>query len=357
MHLNRIGNYIYRPSIALIAFIFSILISCRQNQGEVLNPARVISVEAFRVHPEKYSVSIRATGNLMSFEETELRTPVSGNVLNIHFQEGQYVNRGALLVEIDNRSWSAQKKGLEAQLAFAESDLTRKKDLIHIEGVSQEELEQSHAQVSNLNAQIEELDVMIDLAHIRAPFSGRLGMRNFSPGTYLSQGEIITRLVQSHILKVSFSVPARYASLVRKDQEVKIISSASADTAFAVIYAIDPTISTASRSLQIRALLDNKDQRYVAGDFAQVIYEVEQVEEALLVPAESVIPELNTQVVYLAKDGKAVRREIATGSRTHDRVQVLNGISAGDYVLTTGLMEIRDGDQIEIRVSNPEEPL
>ncbi|MGF1586798.1 MAG: efflux RND transporter periplasmic adaptor subunit [Bacteroidales bacterium] len=337
--------------------MFFVTVSCKQNTAQNQGSENLYMVEAYQVMPEIYSESIRATGELLSFEETEIMAPVPGNVLNIYFREGQNVNKGDLLVEIDNRSWSARKRGLEAQLISAESDLVRKKDLLQIEGVSQEELEQSQATVSNLKAQIDELDVMIDLAHIQAPYSGRLGMRNFSPGAYLRQGDIITSLVQSHKLRVNFSIPARYASLAKENQEVEVISSASGDTAVAVIYAIDPTINPASRSLQIRAMLDNEQGRFVAGDFAQIIFDVEQTKDALLVPAESIIPELNTQVVFIARNGRAVRQEVETGSRTRDRVQILNGLSPGDYVLTTGLMEIRDGDQINFNESIVEEPL
>jgi membrane fusion protein, multidrug efflux system len=356
MHYNKI-NFQNWPVPAIIIIIFSVTVSCKQNTAQNQGSENLYTVEAYQVMPEIYSESIRATGELLSFEETEIMAPVPGNVLNIYFREGQNVNKGDLLVEIDNRSWSARKRGLEAQLISAESDLIRKKDLLQIEGVSQEELEQSQATVSNLKAQIDELDVMIDLAHIQAPYSGRLGMRNFSPGAYLRQGDIITSLVQSHKLRVSFSIPARYATLAKENQEVEVISSASGDTAVAVIYAIDPTINPASRSLQIRAMLDNEQGRFVAGDFAQIIFDVEQTKDALLVPAESIIPELNTQVVFIARNGRAVRQEVETGSRTRDRVQILNGLSPGDYVLTTGLMEIRDGDQINFNESIVEEPL
>ncbi len=356
MHYNKI-NFQNWPVPAIIIIMFFVTVSCKQNTAQNQGSENLYMVEAYQVMPEIYSESIRATGELLSFEETEIMAPVPGNVLNIYFREGQNVNKGDLLVEIDNRSWSARKRGLEAQLISAESDLVRKKDLLQIEGVSQEELEQSQATVSNLKAQIDELDVMIDLAHIQAPYSGRLGMRNFSPGAYLRQGDIITSLVQSHKLRVNFSIPARYASLAKENQEVEVISSASGDTAVAVIYAIDPTINPASRSLQIRAMLDNEQGRFVAGDFAQIIFDVEQTKDALLVPAESIIPELNTQVVFIARNGRAVRQEVETGSRTRDRVQILNGLSPGDYVLTTGLMEIRDGDQINFNESIVEEPL
>jgi membrane fusion protein, multidrug efflux system len=330
--------------------------SCQRGGNSGGSPAtRVLEADGHRVEAQPFQVHIRATGDLLSYEEVELKTPVAGIVLGIFFDEGQWVQKGDLLVEIDNRSWMAQKKGLEAQLEYTESELARKRELLSIEGVSLEEVERSQADADQLKARIEELGVMIDLSRVRAPFDGQLSMRNFSPGAYMAQGETITRLVQTGRIRVHFSIPAKYASLARTGQEVNLTSSSAGDTATARIYAVDPMISEASRSLQVRALLENRQGRFLPGDFIQVEMLVDQTEDALLVPAESIIPELGTQVVYVARDGQAVRQEIETGARTENMVQVLRGLSPGDVVLTTGLMEARDGIAVKIRNINPEE--
>jgi membrane fusion protein, multidrug efflux system len=347
---NHLINH-YRSLLANVMaalFILASVSSCKRNNNAPQSTASVLGVTAYRIIPETFTVNIRATGDLISWEDVEIKTPVTGTVLKIYFNEGDYVREGDLLVEMDHRVWSAQKSGLEARLLSAESDLRRKLGLLDIEGVSREEVERSQAEVSQLKAQIEELEVMIDLAHIRAPFDGRLGMRNFSLGAFLTQGEKITRLVQTDRLRVHFNIPARYASLISIGDEITIISSSSGDSAFAVIYAIDPIISTASRSLQIRARLNNT-RNFIAGDFTQIIFGVEQNEDALLIPAESLIPELNRQVVYIAENGHAKRVEVEPGARTRNRVHIINGLSSGDIVITTGLMEIRDGMPVEVR--------
>lgn len=339
-------------TLAALLILFGVT-SCKRNSNSSQTSASILGVTAYRVMPETFTVTIRATGDLLSWEDVELKTPVSGNVLNIYFNEGVYVREGDLLVEMDHRVWSAQKKGLEARLLSAESDLSRKLGLLDIEGVSREEVERSQAEVSQLKAQVEELEVMIDLAHIRAPFSGRLGMRNFSLGAFLTQGETITRLVQTDRLRVHFTIPARYASLTNTGDEIAITSSSSGDSAVAVIYAIDPIISAASRSLQIRASLNNT-RNFVAGDFTQIIFGVEQNEDALLIPAESLIPELNRQVVYIVNNGQAKRVEVEAGARTRNRVHITSGLAPGDTVITTGLMEIRDGMPVDVRELNQE---
>jgi membrane fusion protein, multidrug efflux system len=340
-------------SLALVMLL--VVTSCSQNNSFKQDLSATLRVEGYVLKPEYFSVNIRSTGELLPFEEVELRTPVAGNVFEIFFEEGQIVNKGDLLVEIDNRTWTARKKGLEARLISAKSELDRQKQLLEIDGVSQQDVEQSEAEVNNITAQIEELDVMIDLAHLRAPFDGRLGMRNFSPGAYLSQGAVVTHLVQNDQLKIDFSVPAKYAGFINIGQDVKVISSTTGDTAVAQLYAVEPMINTVSRSLHARALINKQTAGFLPGDFTQVILRVEEHEDALLVPAEAVIPELNAQVVYVYSDGKAERRKITAGTRTRDRLQVLSGLSEGDIVITTGLMEISDGDQVTLKEMNAED--
>ncbi|MFN2394751.1 MAG: efflux RND transporter periplasmic adaptor subunit, partial [Bacteroidales bacterium] len=294
------------------------------------------------------------TGELLPWEDVELRTPIAGNVLGIYFDEGQFVQEGALLVRIDSRTWEAQKQGLAAQLVSAENELNRNRQLLEIEGASQEDVDQAEARVNTLKAQIEELAVHIDLAQIRAPFSGTLGMRNFSQGTFLSQGDMVTRIVQTQKLKVSFDIPARYASLATEGSDVQVISSSSGDTVMARIYAVDPVINPNSRSLKLRGIIENGNGTFIPGDFAQVTMDVEQNNNAILIPAEAIISELNTQVVYLARNGTAERHEVEIGTRTRGRVHILSGISEGDTVLITGLMDVRDGAAIDIKELNQE---
>jgi membrane fusion protein (multidrug efflux system) len=340
------GNY---RTIILLSLIL-ILNSCSQSEkGDSKNSSNILKLKGYEIKTESFSVTINSTGELLSNEIVELKTPVSGNVMEIYFEEGEYVKKGELLLEIDNRSWVAQKNGLIALLSSAESELKRKKKLLEIEAVSIEEVEQSEAQIDNLKSQIEELNIKINLSKIKAPFSGKLGVRDFSPGAYLSQGEKITDLAQTKKLKVSFSIPAKYAGLAELNQEIKIIPSSTEDTVVAKIYAIEPSINPNSRSLGIRAIIDNEDNKLFAGDFVKVIFTVKSYNDAILVPSEAVAPELNTQVVYIFKNDKAHRTEVKTGERTKNKIQILQGLSKGDTIITTGLLEVRDGMPVEIK--------
>jgi membrane fusion protein, multidrug efflux system len=335
--------------IFFLVLIILTFVSCRQKNNPNQQSQGKLNVDAYLAEYENFSVAIQSTGDLLPYEEVEIKTPVSGNVVKINFNEGQLVQKGFLLVEIDSRIWAAQKRGLEARLKTTENEYARKTELFKIDGISLEEVERSSAEVDDLKAKINELDVMIDLAHIRAPFGGRLGMRNFSPGAYLSQGQIVTRLVQSDQLKVNFTIPSRYSHMAVIHQKVKVIPSGSGDTALAVIYAVDPLISQTSRTLQVRALIDNKASKLIPGDFVQIILKVDIQDDAILIPAEAIIPEQNTQVVFVVRNGKALKVKVETGTRTSDRVLIIEGLNHGDTVITTGLMGVKDGEHVEIR--------
>lgn len=315
---------------------------------------RSINVEGFEAYLQDFAFNIRATGQLLSYEEVEIRTPIAGNVLNIHFGEGQQVQKGTLLVEIDSRIWQAQKKGLEAQLVSASNELNRREKLFEIEGISQESVDQSRAQVSDLEARIDELAVRIDLAHIKAPFSGRLGMRDFSTGAFLSQGDRITHLVQTQRLRIDFQIPSRHAALAREGMEVKVVPSGSQDSLTARIYAINPMINTTTRSLTLRGEVQNPQGSLIPGDFAQVFLELDQSGKMILIPTDAIINELNAQVVYVAKNGVARRTEVEIGGSTSGRVSILSGLQPGDTVLLTGLMGVRNGSEVQVTKLNQE---
>jgi membrane fusion protein, multidrug efflux system len=321
---------------------------CKQQSDKGIRPQGPISVSVYSIVEAPFTQEIVTTGELMPDEETEIRAPLSGNVMQIHFREGQKVQQGALLLELDHRIWVSRKKGLEARLASAMSELLRRKALVQVEGVSQSEYEQSLAEADQLKAQIEELDVIIDQAMIRAPFAGTVGLRGFSPGSYMAQGSFITRLVSTNRLKVRFTLSGKHSSLIRPGQTILVRSSSGKHQAEAVVYAIDPAIQTTSRTLEVRAYLDNSNGQFMAGDFAEITMRLAEQPETILIPAAAVTPELNQQIVFIAADTLAKRRIVKTGVRTRNQIEITEGLVAGEKVILTGLMTIKDGASIRI---------
>jgi membrane fusion protein (multidrug efflux system) len=235
---------------------------------------------------------------------------------------------------------------LKVQLEASLSDLRRKKELLKVEGVSEEEVEQSQAVVDGIKSSMDELTVSVNLANIRAPFDGRVGMRNFSMGSYLSQGQTITQLVQTQKLKVDFNLASRYLDEVKVGKKIKVISSS--DTLEAEVYAISPFVNATSRTAQVRAIIQNNNRGFIPGDFAEVQVALNVDNEALVVPTDVIIPDLNAQTLFIYRNGRAMRTEVLLGSRTDTEVQILSGLSPGDTVLTTGLLQVKDLTQVEI---------
>lgn len=331
-------------------------IACHRSGGprKSVNHEETLVAEGFVVKPGHFENRLTATANLLPLESVEIKTPVAGTVLAIHFSEGQYVQQGQPLVHIDDRVWKAQIKGLKAQLTAATEELQRKETLLEAEGASREEVETIQSTVQQLEARIEELSVYVSLAGVPAPFSGKVGMRDFSVGAYLSQGQIITQIAQSNKLKVDFNLPGRYVSQLSAGKEVMVI--ANGDSLSAPVYAINPVVDENARTIQVRALLDNK-KNWLPGDFAEVSVILDIHDSALVVPTELIIPELGAETVFLSKRGKVVKQTVTTSARNSKVALVTSGLAAGDTLLTTGLMQVREGIPVKISQTTSAEKL
>lgn len=340
-------------SIILFAFLFAMLVSCgdiasKNNSGDIKSSLAVIG---YKVIPQPFNNEVKATAELIANEQIELMAPLSGQVLDIYFKEGEDVTKGDPIIHIDDRNWKAQILGVKAELEVAQKDFERKKELLKIEGSSQEEVDHAFSVVETLKSQLQQLQLNIDLANVVAPFSGKLGMRNFSKGTYLKQGEIITTLTGLNQLKVDFMLAQEHQKNISIGKQIKVIIDN--DTLLASIYAINPLINLQSRTINVRAMLQqNSGTLIMPGTFAEVLVSTNFVKEALLVPTQAVVPEMNNQTVYLYKNGKAVKKIIQMGNRTADKVQVLKGIIPGDTIITTGLLQVKEEMTLQLQSIN-----
>ena len=330
-------------------FISLLMASCggeTEEQGTGQKPD--LQVEGYVVSPMPFDNTLVTTADLLANEQVELKAPISGQVLEINFKEGQTVRKGQSIVRLDDRAWKAQLIGLNAQYENAQHEYERKKSLLEVEGSSQEEVDNAYTAVETLKSQIQQLKINIDLANVTAPFSGVIGMRNFSQGAYLREGESITFLTEVNQLKIDFTVAQAYQSSLEVGKKIAVVIDG--DTLDATIYAINPIIDKNSRTINVRALLpQSKSNLIMPGSYAEVLVSTNFLAEALLIPTQAVIPELNSQTVYLFKGGKAQKQVVEIGNRTADQVHVLKGLSPGDTVITTGLMQIKDGMGLKIQ--------
>ncbi len=336
--------------ITVLVWIFTW--SCGNNdQQNAAQAPRDLQVEGYKVVPTSFNDEIMITAELIPSEQVELMAPMAGQVLDIYFKEGEKVKKGEAIVHIDDREWQAQLIGIKAKLNAAQKDYERKKALLEIEGSSQEEIDQAFSTIQTLKSQLQQLQVKINLARVKAPFSGQLGMRDFSKGAYLKEGQIITTLTAMDQLKVDFTVAQEHTNNVAVGKSVQIL--VNEDTLKATIYAISPLINMQSRMLNVRALLPQASTNtIIPGAYAEVLLTSNFVKDALIVPTQAVVPEINDQTVYVYQKGRAVKKVVQMGTRTADKVHILKGITAGDTVITTGLLQIKDGMNITLQEIN-----
>jgi membrane fusion protein (multidrug efflux system) len=306
-----------------------------------------IPVTGFVVKPQRFENTVQSNGTIYANEEAELRAEIAGKITAIRFKEGGLVNKGDLLVKINDADLQANLKKLNAQLKLASDRLQRQTKLSEIGGISQEEYEMSHTEVTNILSDIDFTKAQIAKTEIHAPFSGSIGLKNISEGNYVSASNVIATIQQLNPVKIDFSVPEKYLAYIQKGDTIKFYMGEAGKEHDAKIAAIEPTIDPATRSVKIRAYADNKDKSLYPGAFVHIEIVVNISDRSILIPTESVVPILKGKKVFVSRGGFVKGVQIETGERTEDKVEVLKGLTEGDTVLTTGILQVRDSSQIK----------
>jgi membrane fusion protein, multidrug efflux system len=339
-------------ALGLVFFIF-IAVGCKSKKKDEqpAGPPRnagPLSVEAYVVKPSSLSSTIEVPGSLLPFETTEIRPEISGRIVQLNVQEGLNVSRNTLLIKLFDGDLQAQLRKLQVQLAIAEKTVERQKQLLTIGGISQQEYDLSELQINNLKADIELVKVNISKTEIRAPFDGRLGLKNISMGAYISPTNIITTISQVNKLKLQFTVPEKYGSIIQRGQDVQFLLDGSTKVYRASVIATESAIEENTRSLAVRSVVNANDRFLVPGAFAKVRMILGKDENALMIPTETVIPQGRTKQVIVYRSGKAVFTDITTGVRDSANIQVLSGINTNDTVITTGLLFLRPNADVKL---------
>ena len=307
-------------------------------------------VDGIVLSEKDFSNVISLSGSIEANENVEIRSEVSGIVEQIYFTEGTNVTKGQVLLKVNDIELRAQLSQATTKQNLASENERRAKLLLQKEAISQEEYDIASAEFRSLKAQSQLIQAQIAKTSIRAPFSGKIGLRNISPGTYVTPSTLITKLVSSNQVKISFSIPEKYATEVENNTTVKIMIPNSSESFSAKIYAIDPEIEIATRTLKVRAIADNPSNKLIAGTFATVELPLKNIKNAILVPTEAVIPIQNGKVVYIASNGKAKEVKIETLTRTDKDVVVTSGIKAGDTLVVSGVMAIKNDADIKVKI-------
>ncbi|WP_329806542.1 efflux RND transporter periplasmic adaptor subunit [Flavobacterium facile] len=312
-----------------------------------------LTVTAIVVSSKDFSNAISLSGSIEANENVEIRSEVSGIVEKISFSEGTQVSKGQVLLKVNDIELRAQLSQAFTKQKLASENERRAKLLLQKEAISQEEYEIASAEFRSLKAQTQLIQAQIAKTTIRAPFSGKIGLRNISPGTYVTPTTLITKLVSSSQVKISFSIPEKYASEIENNASILFTIPNNPQKFSAKIYAIEPEIETATRTLKIRAIADNSNGKLLPGTFATIELSLKNIKDAIVIPTEAVVPIQNGKVVYIANNGKAKEVKIETLARTAKDVVVTSGIKSGDTLLTSGVMAIKDEADIKVKLKEP----
>ncbi len=307
-----------------------------------------LTVEGHIVSRGTISQPLQLPGTLIPMEETELHPEIAGRVVSLQIKEGTYVSKGTLLVKLFDGDLQAQLKKLKVQLQIAEKTEERNKELLKISGISQQDYDLSFLQVNNIKADIELLETNIEKTELRAPYSGRIGFKNISLGAYVTPATIVTTLRDVKNLKLEFSVPEQYSALIKTGQRVGFTVAGSNRKHFAQLYATEAAVTATTRSLQVRGMVQAGDPQLIPGAFAKVDMDFARDENALLIPSQAILAQARGKKVVVYRDGKAVFADIQTGVRDSAYVQVLEGLKAGDTIITTGLLGIRPDAEVKL---------
>lgn len=304
-------------------------------------PKMAVQVHILHGHP--LDNAFTTTGTLLSNEEVELRSELSGRVVQIGFVEGGRVSAGQVLLRINDDDLQAQLRKAEAGLKLAQDSEARQKHLLEVNGISREVYDATVAQRTGMQADVDNLRAQIAKTTIRAPFSGAIGLRNISEGGYVSPSTLIANLRQTYPMKLDFTVPERYARQMKPGTRVAFKLEGDTMDHHAEVFAVEPSVDLSTRSVKVRARSANPHGRLVPGAFAKVLVKLETIPDALTIPAEALIPDIQGQKVMVLKGGKAQSVRVEIGIRTEHEVQLISNVQPGDSVITSALLAVRDG--------------
>ncbi len=314
--------------------------------------ARSISVRGYVVQPEALANTIRMAGTVLAGDEVDITSEVGGKVTSVSFREGSTVSKGQVLVKLNDAELQAELKQAGYRLDLARQKEQRQKSLVQMEGISKQEYDIALSELQTLSAEIDLLKARIAKTEIRAPFSGTIGLTSVTEGSYIAPSNKIARLANTASLRIDFAVPERYAALVHKGNVVTFTLQGNPDEYKATVYAIEPQIEESTRTLRMRARYTGGGNVY-PGAFVEVAFPLQYTETALLIPTQSLVPDIKGPKVFVYRNGSTVPTPVQTGTRTEKFVQVLGGLQPGDTVLTTGLLQIRPGVKVKVTAIEP----
>lgn len=323
-----------------------------EDQAALSQPTPALQVDTMVVTPHLLVQRFSTVGTIRPDEQVEISSEIAGVIDEIRFGEGSRVGRGELLVRIDDDTLVAERDRAEHRADLARRLEVRQQDLLEQGLTSQEDYDLAFSRLNELEAELQLAVARLAKTEVRAPFSGVIGLREVSRGARVSPQTRIATLQKLDLVKIEFTVPEAYAARIGTDEKVQFRVRGSESIYEGTVYAIEPAVDRETRSLRARALCANPEGNLLPGAFADVEIAVNEITDALTVPALAVIPELGSKKVFVLEDGRAAPRLVVTGIRTEDEVQVVSGLEAGDRVIVSAIQQLAAGREVVERVAS-----
>ncbi len=306
-------------------------------------PVQVITAAAQR---RTINIDIEAIGTANANEAVSVTSKTSNIVTAIHFSDGQAVKAGDVLVELDREQMTAELAATTAAFEESRSQFNRAREMLQTQAVSKAQYEQLEATMKANEARVAAARSRLSDTYIRAPFSGRVGLRRVSLGTLISPGTVVTTLDDTSSIKVDFSVPDLYVGELRAGQAVSARTTAYPGRRFTGrVVSVDSRVDPITRSVTVRGVVPNGDAALKPGMFLTVDLSQDR-HPAVVIPEEALVPEQARQFVYVIEGEAVAKREVSLGRREPGFVEITNGIETGERVVIEGTLKLRDGAAI-----------
>lgn len=331
-----------------LLYLFSIgflLASCGGKEETAKKDSGPTQVDIIIAASQKISDTLEVNGSVVANEQTELRPEVSGVLTYLNIPEGKNVGAGTVLARVNSVDLQAQLKKQQSQLVLAQKNVERLSKLLEIQGINLADYDIAVNAVTTLQADIAVTKAQLQKTIVRAPFSGTIGLKQVSPGAYVTPQTVLATLQQLTKTKIDFNIPEAYSNSVSVGKQVNI--SVNNQSATATIIALEPELNTATRNLVARATVNGINVN--PGTFVKVLLQTGEQKNNIVVPTSAVIPDAKTKQVILVKNGKGTFVNIETGLRMQGGVEVLKGLNAGDSVVVTGVLFVRNNAPVKVR--------
>ena len=341
-------------SFSRILFSSVLLFSCqskKKKENQLIQKSAAsnrgpIRADAFIAASKQMVDNLEIGGTIVANQSTEIRSEVTGRITGIYFKEGAFVSKGTLLIKLYDADLQAQKQKLLVQIKVADANRNRSEQLVKIGGISKQDYETTMLTTASAKSDLAVLETNIRKTEIRAPFSGKLGLRMVSTGAYVSPATVLTTITEMSQLRIDFTVPEVYIPKISLGQLVNFRVEGGNRTYAAKVIATQSNITANTRTLQVRAMVQGNQSGLLPGNFATVTINFEPDPNAIMIPTQAIVPQARGKRVFVYQNGISKAVDVTTGLRDSANIQITSGLNVGDTVLITGLLSVKPDGKV-----------